>query len=562
MSTFETKTADNFIYEEALDPRTQDSLSTPFLRRNVAYVVDQQAGNGSYTSGEVIVDSQAIASSGNYIDWRNGYFVVPKQTKVEFATDATSATGNSITKRGLIAALKNNAQLDTLKVEANGKTIITATQGLANLINIKLLSTMTKDQLQKDGATIGFYPDDVGQIGTYTTSANNATKLSGFIEGDEPWGVNRGLIERQSNWAPLTETTFMTETQRKQEGMIINKDSVFGADGNSSVNVAAGTYYTLSDYHYLIVIRLRDIADLFDKAPMSRGVAYRFTLRFNQGVSTATFTVGSTTPFTATPTATTAPISGSAMPSMLLAGPKNEPVLTLGTATSTALTVKLTDQIDTSSDKIISGVRLYVPSYEMEPSYQEKLLSSSPVIKRNFMDFLVQTTQAAISTDGYFNVQVSTSCTNPRALIVIPRWGQADQGAFSDQSPFSPVPGCTDGLFSLRNLQVKMGSNYVLPDRLFYNFQVFLDHISSIFATNGGQTGQTSGLISKRMFEANHRYYAFDLSRYPDAMTNLPQMISVEGQSNCQKPVELLCLLLYGREAEWNLAQGSLTITA
>jgi len=111
MSTFETKTADNFIFDEVHDPREQESLSTPFLKKNVAYVVDQQAGNGNYNSGEVIIDSQSISSSGNMIDWRNAYLVVPKQSLVEFQTDATSATGNSITKRNLIAALKNNAQI-------------------------------------------------------------------------------------------------------------------------------------------------------------------------------------------------------------------------------------------------------------------------------------------------------------------------------------------------------------------------------------------------------------------------------------------------------------------
>ena len=251
------------------------------------------------------------------------------------------------------------------------------------------------------------------------------------------------------------------------------------------------------------------------------------------------------------------------MPSILCAGPTNEPVLTLGTASTTAVLVKITDKIDVD-DPIISGVRLYVPSYELEPSHQEKLLSTSPIVKRNFMDFLVQTTQTAISANTFFNVQVSTSCTNPRALIIVPRWGQTDQaiGGYSDISPLSCVPGCTDAFVSLINLQVKMGSNYVLPDRLFYSYQVFLDHLQSIFATNGAQTGQTSGLISKRMFETNHRYYCFDLSRYPEAMTNLPQMISVEGTSNCAKPLELRCILLYGREAEFNLAQGSLTITA
>jgi hypothetical protein len=425
-----------------------------------------------------------------------------------------------------------------------------------------MLSTMTQDQLKKDGATIGFYPDDIGQVGTATTSANNANITT--ATGDLVYGANRGLIERQQNWAPLTETTFMSATNRADEGMIINKDSVYGANGSTSASTTANTYYTLSDFHYLVIIRLRDLADYFDKHVMSRGVSYRFTIRFNQAVSTATFTTASTTPFAVTPTFTTAQTSGTAMPSILCAGPTCSPVLTLGTTTTTAALVKITDAIDTTTDKILSGVRLYVPSYELEPSHQEKLLSASPVVKRNFMDFLVQTTQGPIAAAGFFNVQVSTSATNPRALIVMPRWGYSDQaiGGYSDISPFSTIPGSTDGLLSLKNLQVKMGSNYVLPDRLFYNYQVFLDHISSIFAVNGGQTGQTSGLISKRAFEANQRWYCFDLSRYPEAMTNLPQMISVEGTSNCQKPIELLCFLLYGREAEFNLAQGSLTITA
>lgn len=561
MSTFETKTADNFIFDEALDPRLQDSTGTPFLHKNVAYVVDQQAGNGSYTSGEVIVDSQAISASGNFIDWRNAYLVVPKRTLVEFQTDATSASGNSISKRDLIAALKNNSQLDTLKVEANGKTVLTATQGLANLVNVKMLSTFTRDQLQKDGATIGFYPDDVGQVGKLSTSQNNSTKLSGFTAGALPVGVNRGLIVRQQNWAPITETTFMNQANRSDEAMAINVLGHLGTGGTSD-SMTAGAYYTLSDFHYVVIIRLRDIADMFDKHPISRGVSYRFTLRFNQASSIATYTAASTTPFTTAPTFTTTQISGSAMPAILCAGPLNEPVLTLGTTTSAVSHVRISDTIDTSSDKLLSGVRLYCPSYDLEPSHQEKLLTKMPVIKRQFFDFLTQTTQGPIAAGGFFNVQVSTSATNPRALIVIPRWAAADQGFYSDVSPFSTVPGSTDGLLSLKNLQIKLGSSYVLPDRVFYGYQMFLDHISCIFAENGGMTGRTSGLITKRMFEANHRYYCFDLSRYPEAMTNMPQMISVEGTSNCQKPVELLCILLYGREAEWDLRAGSMTITA
>lgn len=558
MSTFETLTGDNFVFEEAADPRMQDSLSKPFLRKNVAYVVDQQAGNGSYASGETIIDSQAIAASGNFTDWRNAYIVKAGHTKVQLETSENSAAGSGqvSTNSRLLAVLKNNAQIDTLKVEANGKTIITATQGLAHLCNIKMLATTTTDQLKKDTATTGFYPDDIGRCGSVNTSANNANLTT--VTGKMVYGANRGLIERQQNWLPITETTFMNATNRMNEGMIIN--TVAAEPITGSIALVKDTKITMFDCHYLVIVRLRDICDFFDKHPLSRGVSYRFTIRWNQCVSVATFP-SSQTPFVAEPSISTTMTSGSACPSMLCAGPASQ--FSIGTLTTAGIVkLTLTDEIDSdATNRIISGIRLYVPSYELDPSAQEKLVSN-PIIRRNFMDFLVQTTQGPVGTEGFFNVQVSTSCTNPRALIVIPRWGQADQGYFSDVSPLSTVPGSTDCLLSLRNIQVKMGSNYVLPDRLFYNYQTFIDHLSGIFALHGGQSAVSSGLISKRMFEVNHRYYAFDLSRYPEAMTNLPQMISVEGTNNCQKPVELLCILLYGREAEWNLAQGSMTITA
>jgi hypothetical protein len=108
-----------------------------------------------------------------------------------------------------------------------------------------------------------------------------------------------------------------------------------------------------------------------------------------------------------------------------------------------------------------------------------------------------------------------------------------------------------------------MGSNYVLPDRMFYGWQQFLDHTSNLFASNGGQSNVGgTGLITKKSFDTVHRYYAFDLSRYPEAMDNLPQMVSLECTNNSQKSVELLCILLYSRDVEFNLANGSMTITA
>lgn len=563
MSVFETKIADNFIYDSNLNEPEQDSLKTPFLRKTVSYVVDQQAGNGKYTSGEVIIDSSSIAASGNLIDWRNAYIASPQNVKVNLANSTvctwSSTTGGGTGLAKFAAALKNSSLLESLKVEANGKTIITSTQGLANLVNFKLMSTMTPSSLAKDGAIIGFSPDTQGMIGDSGLDSFNCGNdaISYYATGDIMAQANEGLIERQNNWLP-TFSPFTTQSTLLEEGAAYDA-------GTGTVPTAA-TNADVVDIHYIAIIRLKDLHDYFDKHSLSRGVSYRFTLRFNQYVSTVV-SPASTIPFSAVPASiTNTRISGSAQPAMLCWGGASM-LGRLTSNTATTITATITSEIDTTPNARFSGTRLYVPSLELEPSHQEELISRNPIIKRDFLDFMTQTTQTYAQPGGALNVQVSTSCTNPRALIVIPRWsetstGNNGQGFFSDLSPLSTVPGSTDALLSLTNIQIKLGSNYVLPDRIYYTFQQFQDHVASIFAVNGDQSVLTSGLINKKNFEINQRYYAFDLSRYPEAMNNLPQMVSFEGKNNTPVAVELMCILLYGRTVEQNIANGSMTCTA
>jgi len=568
MSGFETKTADNFIFEEVAEPRPQESRKTPFLKRNMTYVVDQQAGNGAYTSGEVIIDSQTVASSGNAIDWRNAYIAVPYRVKADTLLSASGGAatvnpGQAIAKFAI--ALKNMSLIDTLKVEANGKTILTATQGLPHLTNFKLLSQLNATSLPKECDNIMFYPDTQGLSADSGTDSYNvpndpdtAAYIGTSIAGDNVFQYNSGLINRQNAFIPIIQTGFMDASNAKDEGLAWDTGAgLFSQTQTASQN--------LSDIHFIGILPLKRYADLFDKHPVARGVSYRFTIRFNQAVSTLTQT-GITSFSDSVPTISTVQTSGSVQPGQFCVGPGTILGRMVWTNSINA-THTLTSQIDTSADARISGVRLYVPSYELAPEAQQEIVSNPPV-KREFMDFLTQTTQTYAGAGAQINVQVSTSATNPRALIVIPRWsetatGNGGQGYFSEKSPVSCVPGSTDAVLSLKNMQIKMGSNYILPDRLNYTYQTFLENIETLFANDGNQTDvDRQGLITKKSFEANHRYYAFDLSRYPDAMTNLPQMIAFEAINNTQKSVELLCILVYGRTAEWNFAQGSMTITA
>jgi hypothetical protein len=123
----ETKIADNYIFDSVLDKSVGDSDKTPFVRKNLNYIVDQQAGNSSYTSGQIIIDSTSLASSGNtFQDWSNAYVVLPYNVNVE-ATAVIATTSAGPTNAGLLnylSSLKNNALIDSITVEQGGKTII------------------------------------------------------------------------------------------------------------------------------------------------------------------------------------------------------------------------------------------------------------------------------------------------------------------------------------------------------------------------------------------------------------------------------------------------------
>lgn len=580
MSLFETKSSDNFLFDAQLDNEVQLSNKTPFLNKKMSYVVDQQAGSGSYQSGEVIIDTQSVAASGGLIDWRNAYIAVAMQSSwdLTWGGAAGAITGGANSKFAL--ALKNCSLLDSLKVEANGKTILTATQGLAKLVNFKLLSTMSPASLAKDGAIIGFYPDEVGTLGDggsdITNVANDITAnlavltaadQSQFI-GDSIIPANRGLIERQQNLIPTITDTFQLAANARNEGAPYDYGTALSG---------ATTPQRPVDLRYIAVIRLKDIADLFDKSPLSRGISYRFTLRFNQAVTTITHSAStswSSSLASAAQISNYVQTSGSCMPVQFAIGAATK-FARCSWANSVTATSVLTHRIDNGSDQTngaypaFTGARLYVPSYELDPVYQERLMAEAPIVKRSFMDYHYTTTQTHALPGARINVQVSTSCTNPKALIVVPRWSQVatgsptfGQGRYSETSPFTTSPGTPDPFLSLTNAQIKLGNNYVLPDRLYYGFQQFLENVSGLFAVNGNQSVITSGLISKKSFDTVHRYYCFDLSRYPEALDNLPQMVSFEADNNTQVSVELECFLLYGRDAEWNVANGSMSVTA
>lgn len=563
----ETKIADNYIFDSVLDHSVSDSNKTPFVRKNLSYIVDQQAGNSAYTSGQIIIDSTSLASSGNtFQDWSNSYVVIPYNVKVSMTALAASAgTPGSIASLAYLTSVKNNSLIDSITVEQAGKTIINQTSNLAQFVNYKMHSTASQDFIQKMSGSLGYVPDSVGSYyydtnlkGVVNTD-NNPTSISAIA----PEGYNAGALARQQKLFPYT-TALTTVPAQKNEGSPIQT-----ATGSI---LTSASEVTVSDVHFLATIRLKDLCDYFDKHPkLTRGVGYKIYLRVNQGVTS--FTHPAPTP-SASPFGGSNPIViagqsfapiGSCLtqPAMIHTGPNSlikQGNPTWGSnVTVTAHSLKLTSQIDTGANALINGIRLYVPSYECAPSAQAELMRQ-PVLQRPFFDLYANVVQNQ-GSNAYINTQIASGISSPKALIVVPQIAQVVNSFNSQGSALNPCPGCTDPQLSLTSTQIKVGSQYILPDRINYDFVQFLENNAQLFGLNGNQTTSlSSGVVDFGKWLHNYRYYAFDLSRYLDSQDNIPQMITFESFNASNVAVDLYIYVLWERNAEFSLERGAVDV--
>lgn len=407
-----------------------------------------------------------------------------------------------------------------------------------------------------------YYPDGVGAY-TYTASSvgvNNTANLpTNISQFDKPESYNAGVLTRQQKLCPYT-TALTTQVKQKSEGDVIQT-----ATGVVPITTAANVVF--SDLHFLATIRLKDLCDYFDKHPkLTRGIGYKFYLRVNQGTTTFTHDqpTADTTPFsdlTITGQSFTG-LSGSlTQPAMIHVGANTTSYAMTwsNSVTISANTLKLTSQVDSGENAIINGVRLYIASYECAPKAHEELIRQPP-LSRPFFDIyndVIQNQEAG----SYINRQIASGISSPKALIIVPQIAQAVNSCNSQGSALNPSPSCTDPQLSLTNTQIKVGSQYILPDRVNYDFIQFLENNVQLFGLNGNQTNSlSSGVIDFQKFRHNYRYYAFDLSRYLDSADNIPQMITFESFNNSNVAVDLYVYVLWERNAEFSLEKGAVQV--
>lgn len=575
--------ADTFVYEDSLEPQM---TVEPFVEKKWVYVLDQN--NGSYSGGQVLLDSSSLSNSGKYVSYAEAFFVLPIVMRLS-ATSANAQIASIRTARSAFAAGLKSGYFQFLysaTIEYNNSTVVQLTPNIHHYINYKLLTSLSKDSLDKYGQLLGFYPDSFLSVKYGAQSAIDPNGHGSLNNRDLPqlpatvytWDAvndkanNEGFFQRQKGialdpTAPSAISTFTSPSQAGQYGL-----NYFRLGTGGDVD---------SKYWFITaIIRLKDMADFFDKLPLVKGAFMRFTMNLNLATHNFSITTngGAVTDVSVQQNILTNGNTPLMITNASQAGNGLYEIGTLlGAAGNGTYTFSLTANVGRDPQTLVqhptlNGVRLYAPLYTFNPVSEEAYLSLSKIKTIRYMDLYNYTIDVVCSgTAGSLQASINTLLTNgvpnPKYLILIPYVGagsnQTGNGTAQINaygSPFASEPATSSCGIALTDLNVQVAGVNVFQSNELYSWENFQEELSLNNAINGSQVdGLNSGLINYDMWNNNYRYYTIDISRRLPAENSVPKSIQVSATvlSGSITNVQIQAFLLWGKEMSVDLETGA-----
>ena len=605
---------DSIVFEESINTEIS---SSEFVDKQWLYVNDNN--NGSYSS-QVVLDTTPLANSGSYINWNEAFILMPLVLQVESVGGAITAAGAFDWVAGLKSGYWN--MLHSLTCDFNNGNIIQQVPFMNVFCSFKNITSWSKDDLTNWGAVCGFCPDSsrswayndilpAGAVGlplsgsgygltnnrnspfvtisatigtngapaVQTFSLVNTTTQATTSSADVRTAWNEGLFCRQSyiNYDDELSAANGFSTQKGILMSAANAQQIFRSYVVKAANLRA--------FYIDAVIRLKDIADFFQKCPMLKGSTMRIYLNTNQTYFQVTQTNGTFT--AATGAIASQPILLLSAAPVTLGGGGTNPVLYasagLGQGASTitpyavapagaavvvnvALSIVRTQFSQMAVQNLaapFTSVRLYAPAYTLSPIAEQRYLSLTPT-KRVVYNDIFQFSFPNQTTNSPFNILVSNGIPNIRSVLVVPLLPVASNGAGgirtgSILSPFSSTPASPDPL-AILNFQIQVSGKNLFINQLQYDFETFCEQLVCSNQLNGSlTTSLSSGLVSKQDFQYLYRYYYGNCSRSLPSEEGVSKAIQIQGTivSPLATGVDLMVFVEFEREVTIDVRTGA-----
>ena len=469
--------ADQTVLEQSLESQIVDE---PFVSRQSVYVID--SNNGAY-NGQIQIDTSSLSNSGRWASYSEGVLQIPlvvTLTALNSSTTAASTTtgtpkiaagvGNQDLP-GLIkqfaVGLKNGYYqlIHSLAVEYNNTSVVQLTPYLNHYVNYKLLTTLSEDDVEKWGSSIGFFPDsweshDYDQL--WTSAAGISASGKGSVNNKNlpndglnlrtntdiiDTNYNKGAYKRTlrcTGSSPYGATTTAVVTEQNMKDLGRNYYKKASELGGTTASQYYDTFYVLAQ------IRLKDICDFFDKLPLTRGAYMRLLINTN----TSEHRIGYGVKYSGTPASNfvnhincySSTIVGGSSPLMVASAEgtvstfldqrtqggaffsQKTTALSDGSTGTTGVSTteyQFTARVSIVKDTTLNithptfqNCRLYVPLYTMTNEEVSRYLTLQPTKNIVYRDIFQY--QIDVSAGGTFNSLLTNGVANPKALIVIP----------------------------------------------------------------------------------------------------------------------------------------------
>jgi hypothetical protein len=385
-----------------------------------------------------------------------------------------------------------------------------------------------------------------------------------------------------------------------------------GSSGTATTSVASSSGFNQIFMSYVAkasttrsivfdaVIRLKDIADFYQKCPLLKGSTMRIYLNTNQ----VYFTIGAVAPVVAGSYSTggstlgqtnTGCIALTSTP-VILGGGGTNPVMVssmdLGqgaynlvpvanTLPSAPESVKiglsivrtqfLSGQFTSSVSAPVTSVRLYAPAYTMSPIAEQRYLSLTPTKKIVYND-LFQYSFTGVASGQTFSFLVTNGIPNIRGILVIPLLPKSSNGVASTYASTTPLAGTTTSSLlspfattggtpdpiSLSNFQIQISGKNLFINNLQYDFETFYEQLVSSNQLNGSlTTSLSSGLIGFAEFESLYRYYYGNAGRSIPSEDGVAKAVQVSGINNSPQTIDFMVFIEFERQIVVDVRTGA-----
>jgi hypothetical protein len=595
---------DNLVFEESINAEIDQS---EFISKKWIYVNDSNSQN--YTS-QVVIDSTPLANSGGWINWSEGYIVMPLIVELSSAIAGSLPANANVADHSWAFKAGFWHMINSMTLEFNNQNVVQQTPFLNVFRSFKAHTSFSLDDVLNEGATIGYSPDTAGSWSFAPTSSNTnqlssngvglcnnravpltfarssvaganitantpfyvatahagvsvagavstgASNPSGLYGGSN--GCNKGFAERQE-W-------YCYDPVSNGAGVALGQGLINDATtSNTSYRSYRIPFATNGKYGWSVMakLRLKDLSDFFLKCPLLKGSTIRFYINTNQTSFNFTTTLGVADAngvltgvgnplITATNVAV---LGGLTNPLMVASNQAGQ-----GCSPLPADTYTLTCNIFKSAtfQSALSSCRLYAPVYKMNPLAEQRYLQLAPTKKVEYND-IFQYQFSNIGAGDSFNILVSNGIADIQSVLVVPFLTPTANGtAFNTLlSPFS-TSGATPDPIVLTNFNILVSGMNLFLNNQYYDYEQFNQELKSSNQLNGSlTTGLASGLISEDMFSRGYRYYYGNCARILPSEAGVSRSIQIQGQNISLVGCNLMVFVEFKRSIVIDIATGA-----